>query len=156
MKTKICTKCKKRKSTTLEYFPPEKGHKDGLSSWCRICIRKKVQKYKRTSNGKAARIKYRQSKKGKIIKHGEHLKSRYGITLKDYNKLFQRQNGCCAICGIHQSELNRRIDIDHDHRTKKVRGLLCTRCNGKLSVVEDKEFIKKAKKYLNNAVGEKS
>jgi len=113
------------------------------------------RKYKQSKRGKAARIKYRQSGKGKITKRGEHLKSKYNITLEEYDKIFQEQDDCCAICGVHQSELYRRIDVDHDHKTGKVRGLLCTRCNGKLSVVEDKEFVKEAKKYLIKSGGRK-
>ena len=57
------------------------------------------------------------------------VKYLYGITPDDYNQLFQQQNGCCAICGKHQSKLKRRLDVDHDHKSGKVRGLLCNPCN---------------------------
>lgn len=73
----------------------------------------------------------------------------YGITLDDYNTLFINQNGCCAICNKHQSELDETLNVDHCHKTSKVRGLLCGACNrgiGKLK--EDINILNNAIKYL--------
>ena len=64
------------------------------------------------------------------------LKYRYNITLTDYNRLFLQQHGCCAICGKHQSEIGRRLDIDHNHKTSQIRGLLCGNCNKHLGRFE--------------------
>ena len=44
-------------------------------------------------------------------------------------KLSDAQNACCAICGKPESYFKKRLAIDHNHRTGKVRGLLCYRCN---------------------------
>jgi hypothetical protein len=60
------------------------------------------------------------------------LKQRYGISLTDWNDLFHKQAGCCAICGKHQSELNGGLVTDHCHSSGRVRGLLCNSCNVKL------------------------
>lgn len=57
------------------------------------------------------------------------LKKNYGITTEDYNKMFEDQEGCCAICGKHQKDINKKLAVDHDHVTGKVRGLLCHKCN---------------------------
>jgi len=43
--------------------------------------------------------------------------------------LLKAQNNSCAICGIHTSEIERGLVVDHNHETHKIRGLLCTRCN---------------------------
>lgn len=52
------------------------------------------------------------------------LKSKYGITWGEYQEMFERQNGVCAIC--KKTEENRMLAVDHRHdETKKVRGLLC-------------------------------
>lgn len=59
----------------------------------------------------------------------QRFKRQFGITIEQYNKLFQNQDGRCAICGRHQTELKRRLAIDHNHKTGKIRALLCTRCN---------------------------
>jgi hypothetical protein len=58
-----------------------------------------------------------------------YLKLYYGITLIQYNEIFNSQNGCCKICGTHQSELKKALFVDHDHKTGKIRGLLCHQCN---------------------------
>ena len=62
---------------------------------------------------------------------------KYGITPEEYNELFEKQDGRCAICNTHQSELKRTLAVDHDHITDKVRGLLCDRCNVMLGMAGD-------------------
>jgi hypothetical protein len=66
----------------------------------------------------------------------------------DYDRLYQIQQGCCAICKVHSTDLGRMFGADHDHLTGIVRGLLCVSCNMKLGLYEDKEFAKKADNYL--------
>lgn len=55
------------------------------------------------------------------------------LTLKqgeaERQKIFERQNGCCDICGKHESNFKKRLHVDHDHRSLAVRGLLCYYCN---------------------------
>jgi hypothetical protein len=65
------------------------------------------------------------------------LKRRYGISIDDYNLMFDTQNGCCAICKKHQSELKKSLFVDHDHNTEKIRGLICFRCNAALGLFND-------------------
>jgi hypothetical protein len=55
------------------------------------------------------------------------LVRRFGITLAEYDKMFNEQGGVCKICGGTNGTI--RLAVDHDHDTGKVRGLLCTRCN---------------------------
>jgi len=66
------------------------------------------------------------------------LKSRYGITVEDYNRIIEQQHGVCAICGKPpligkrtkgKDKQPPRLCIDHDHATGKIRGLLCHWCN---------------------------
>jgi hypothetical protein len=75
------------------------------------------------------------------------LKNVYGITLDDYNKMFNTQEGKCAICQRHQNELTRTLCVDHDHKTNKVRALLCVTCNTDVSVVENR--LEEMTNYLN-------
>ena len=75
------------------------------------------------------------------------LKNVYGITLVQYNEMFETQEGKCAICQRHQNELTRTLCVDHDHKTNKVRALLCVTCNTDVSVVEDR--LEEMLKYLN-------
>ena len=76
------------------------------------------------------------------------LKARYGITLKQYGRILRKQGGGCAICGKKKRPSGKALDVDHDHKTNAVRGILCSKCNTKLGVLEDKKFKRKAKKYL--------
>ena len=82
------------------------------------------------------------------------LKYEYGITLDQYNEMFRAQEGKCAICQRHQNELTRTLCVDHDHKTNKVRALLCLTCNTDVSVVENRleemtNYLNKYRKELN-------
>ena len=88
-----------------------------------------------------------------------HFEKKYGITLEEYNTMFEQQNGCCAICNIHQVELKRHLYVDHDHSTNKVRALLCHHCNSLLGYAKDNiEILQVAIAYLvmNKATAEES
>ena len=82
------------------------------------------------------------------------LKYEYGITLDQYNEMFKAQEGKCAICQRHQNELTRSLCVDHDHKTKQIRALLCITCNTDLSSVENRleemmNYLNKYRKNLN-------
>jgi hypothetical protein len=66
---------------------------------------------------------------------------RYGITQADYDRMFEEQGGKCAICGVHQSQQKRRLYVDHDHETNKVRALLCHKCNFMIGWARDNPLI---------------
>lgn len=57
------------------------------------------------------------------------LKSAFGITLEQYEELSLSQNESCAICGTPQIEQRKKMAVDHDHATGKVRALLCHNYN---------------------------
>jgi hypothetical protein len=70
---------------------------------------------------------------------------------KIWYKLFNCQKGRCAICGIHQADLKRALCLDHDHKTGKVRGLLCYNCNFLIGNAKDNiGTLQRAIKYLEN------
>lgn len=129
MKTKKCPKCGEIKS--INEFYKSGQTKDGLKCYCKVCT------------ATDARNRYR---KNPLKCREKELKKLYGIDLKDYNKMYQEQNGCCAICGIPQSELNHTLHVDHNHKTNKVRGLLCGNCNTKLGWYEKQK--KNIESYL--------
>lgn len=79
----------------------------------------------------------------------EQTIERWGISVEEYNKLFEDQEGCCAICGKHHSEFKLRLYIDHCHTTNKIRGLLCQQCNVGLGAFKDSVLnLKQAIYYL--------
>lgn len=67
----------------------------------------------------------------------KRLKNRYGITLMQYNKMFEDQSGRCAIC----VDEVKKLYVDHNHWTGKVRGLLCMNCNCLVGQYERKPDI---------------
>lgn len=62
--------------------------------------------------------------------------------------MFAEQQGCCAICGRHQSNWDKALHVDHNHRTGKVRQLLCAKCNRYVGVLEESELLIDIIKYL--------
>lgn len=135
---KAARKIKKR-ITDKRYRQSEKG-KATLKRWLQ------------SENGKALTQRYKQSEKGKATmkrcKKKKMLKS-LGATLDEYNQIFIEQDGCCAICGRHQSEFKKDLAVDHNRETGRVRGLLCQNCNiGLGQFHENKELFQRAINYL--------
>ena len=75
----------------------------------------------------------------KLQKHRKiyKLKSKYDITVEQYNFLLNKQNGCCNICKRYHTEFKQSLAVDHDHDTGIVRGLLCRQCNQALGTYND-------------------
>jgi ribosomal protein L34E len=81
----------------------------------------------------------------------EQLRRKYGITLDEYQKLFTKQHGECAICGSAIGEISRQrpLFVDHCHATGRVRGLLCGSCNRGIACFNDDPVrLRTAAKYL--------
>lgn len=80
------------------------------------------------------------------------LRRLYNITIDDFNGMIKFQNNKCGICFKEFSANRSSINIDHDHETGEVRGLLCSGCNTGLGQLGDNiEGIKKALYYLENS-----
>lgn len=76
------------------------------------------------------------------------LKKNYGITIDDYNRMYAEQHGSCVICRKSFPVL----DVDHNHETGKVRGLLCKKCNKGLGHFDDQPVLLfSAIDYLNRS-----
>jgi len=110
---RVCSKCGKENPTS-EYRK--------RSNKCRSCRNKYALDWGKKNPEKLRGIILRSKLNG-------WNERRHGITPEEYNRMFIEQNGMCAICGVHQSKLNKRLCIDHDHSTGKIRGLLCNHCN---------------------------
>jgi hypothetical protein len=86
------------------------------------------------------------------------LQREYDITLNEYEILWNIQGGNCAICKKPETEVNQRIgkpkqlSVDHDHKTGKIRGLLCKRCNQGLGLFQENSgFLLNAYSYLEGS-----
>lgn len=128
---KKCPKCKLYKNTDAFY--------KGSNPYCKPCAIIKALAYKkmRRANKNYKKIVSKTMKEYKLLQ-------KYGLSLEAYNKLLIKQDGKCAICDKYKP-----LNVDHCHKTGKVRGLLCFNCNtgiGKL--YEDKDILHKAINYL--------
>lgn len=73
-----------------------------------------------------------------------HLKQKYGLSAAEVEMLKAAQGGICPIC-----ERSEAVHVDHDHTTKRVRGILCESCNGFLGAFrDDPEILQAAIEYL--------
>jgi len=100
-----------------------------------------------------ARVKARHQANPERTRNND-LKRNYGITLQEHQEMYDNQNGLCAICKNEGDGKWKKLCVDHDHETGKVRQLLCRRCNMVLGQVYDnisllEEHIKYLKKHKN-------
>ena len=131
---KICSKCKNPFSLN-DFNLSKKGEP---MPYCKTCGTKRYKKA------------HKKRKERWVGKRAEwNLIKKHGITFKDYNMLLEKQEGKCAICDTHQKNLKRRLVVDHDHKTDKIRGLLCYSCNSGLGLFKDDPILLiKASNYL--------
>lgn len=79
------------------------------------------------------------------------LKKKYGLTPEDYQKMITLCGNKCEICRISPEKINRqrRLSVDHNHQTGKIRGILCHSCNIIIGLCkENPEILKEIIKYL--------
>lgn len=145
-RSKTCRKCGDTKPISDFYVKSRVGTtgKDysaslaGYSDACKRCHADRV----------AERRKRLGDEYTKSFKDWEYRR-KYGIRLDEYNQMFADQNGCCAICGKHQTEFKKSLAVDHDHETGKVRALLCVNCNlGVGCFRDDSDLLQAAIRYL--------
>jgi hypothetical protein len=85
----------------------------------------------------------------------------YNITALEFNSMWEGQNGCCAICQVKLEPRGRSkhsAAIDHNHKTREVRGILCRGCNHGIGHLGDNpetliaaaEYLKKKGHYGKN------
>ena len=139
-KTRMCRYCGDR--LPFDNFWKRKESPDGCKNICKECDKRRKEVYY---------IENRQEINETNRKY--NYKSRYGISIKDYNKMLKEQGYHCAICGMKEDK--RRLSIDHDHNTGTVRALLCSGCNKGLGLFMDSyELLNKASSYLRRFNGE--
>jgi Autographiviridae endonuclease VII len=76
-----------------------------------------------------------------LSRRKEHLKGRYGLTLEQWEAMFNAQGRRCAICGSVDSGWSRAWHTDHDHETNQVRAILCHRCNRTLGQLNEDPLL---------------
>lgn len=140
-----CNQCKKTLPCTS--FFKANSYARGYDYSCKECIRERKNAWKRESWAKH-KDRYNKEKKDYYKKYPEkqranNLKSHYGITLEQYDEMYKKQGGICAICGWVPTNVGRygKLCVDHSHVTNKLRGLLCHQCNLMIGIAKDKQDI---------------
>ncbi len=159
---KRCSKCGTEKDRTD--FHKDSSRRDGLCVWCKACAKKNTDGYYQRNKEQVkekARISRAQMGPTRLAELNREYSrrwrgrnpdysrtavlARYGLTVETYAAMLRAQGGGCAICGSTE----KRLHIDHDHRTGKTRGLLCQHCNHGLgNFMESPKLMRAAMKYL--------
>jgi hypothetical protein len=146
---KTCSKCKLQKET-IE-FSKDKGQKDGLYPSCKAC----KALYNKTDRVQELRKDWRVNNKQRMREN--NYKKSYGTTIEDYDRMLKEQKGKCAICSSTETK-NKNYSyfaVDHCHKTGKIRGLLCDKCNTALGSFQDNiKVLSKAIEYLKQNMEE--
>lgn len=137
---KICRKCHLEKP--LSEFTITDAAKGWLKARCKECENARVREYYATNEGYREKTKQRtrvwfadpanREASGKIQRKSA-LKSKYGLSLEQYNALLIAQDNKCALCSATEVGNSQwptgHFYVDHCHETGKVRGLVCHKCN---------------------------
>ena len=130
-----CTQCKKDKPEGDYYVRKDRPSGKGRLSECKECMKSRVMdRYKKdpdlVNDKRAAKV--------------------YGITLEQVQEMREQSGGICSICNREGKHHHKRLVIDHDHNTGKVRGLICSTCNSMIGWCgEDTQTLQNLIDYLN-------
>lgn len=139
---KTCTKCRVEKRDG-EFWPERRRGR--LTSHCKACKADAAKRW-RAANPHKARERYWSNP---VAERERHLVRKYGVDGVAYDRMFASQAGTCAICKRTQA---RSLDVDHDHKSGAVRGLLCTSCNRMIGHAGDcAETLDAAAGYLRKS-----
>lgn len=91
---------------------------------------------------------YEKSPKGKQKRKGYNFKRQYNFSVDEFQKLKKQQKGRCAIC--HK---RKQLCVDHNHKSRKIRGLLCRTCNLAIGFFFDQiQLLEEAIRYLRDGI----
>jgi len=145
--TYFCRWCLTEKPAAA--FTPVRGLKKRTRPRCLKCIDEYRTAHRKLPASQERLKEYRSNNKPYMTKYNRerHLRDKYGITSADYAAMVARQGGHCACCGGDPTA--RGLVVDHDHKTGKVRELLCEPCNQGIGCFRDSlDRLDLAAKYL--------
>lgn len=138
-----------------------KYHKNYRKRNRKILRLKDKKRWKNNPDRRKHRDRYISDNPEKIREY--QIKFLYGLSFEEYRELVVLQNNRCAICGLREKRKNYRtgkvqnLSVDHNHKTGKVRELLCSNCNRALGLLKESEelllrviaYIRKHKETIN-------
>jgi hypothetical protein len=130
MSIRRCSQCREEK--TLSEFYKDRNRKYGVGYICKSCTPTCRERHK----------KWRKANPEKFLAY--KLQYHYNITLEDWKKQLEEQDGKCFICDEKEN-----LAVDHCHDTGRFRGILCKKCNSGLGFFKDNEaLLVKAVEYI--------
>ena len=149
MNSRVCEKCGVEKS--LDLFYKQKNGKYGRHSQCIECRKAYVKWYRGPDGPGHEKYQTKNRERDPVKAREGWLKNKYNLTEQELEHIANTQGNQCAICSTPASELKRGLFIDHDHKTGKVRGLLCHSCNlGLGNFLDDTERLNSAIVYIQS------
>jgi len=143
------TKTKKREYNKQYYKNNREKIRTYKVQW-RENNKEKIKKYQAEWNKLNTEKVKKYNETNFFKKKNRDVKRKYGITIDQYRDMLSQQLSGCSICGKTIIEIGKLLGVDHDHKTKKIRGLLCDKCNLGLGYFNDDiELLTKTIKYLN-------
>lgn len=139
---RTCTKCKATKPLS-EFYDRKRG---GKRSTCIPC-------FKGQTTFRTLTWKKRYPAESSASAYKACIMMKYGITQEEYDRRNEEQGGLCALCRNPESRTYKgapvRLSVDHCHKTGIVRGLLCSKCNTAIGLLNEKlELFEQAVAYL--------
>ena len=146
---RICTVCKIEKSLS-EYHNAPKVKIDGKDSQCKQCKAKKGKEYLKSLPAGVHRS--RRKKYSGEYALNMNYKRFFGLNLEIVRKMWEEQDRKCASCSkeinLGGKDRAMKSNLDHNHTTGKVRGLICNMCNLQVGVLENTKKMKNLIQYL--------
>lgn len=128
-----CPDCGVEKDPSM--FPRDRSAKSGSKSYCKPCHNARTRATIKRLHGDTRHYHYRQ---------------KYGIGRDDFERMKAAQGGLCPICRRREA-----TQVDHDHDTGKVRGILCLNCNAGIGALrDDPRLVYEAVDYLSPDIWE--
>lgn len=146
--TKTCSRCRTERPVT-EFYASDR-YRDGYRSNCKPCGLESARNWHAKNRGYAQKRarKWREDTPNYNTEY--NLRSKFGLTLAEYDDMLAGQGGVCAICGLPPAE--KRLSVDHDHATGAIRGLLHSHCNLVLGNAGDSPaLLRAAADYLDRS-----
>jgi ribosomal protein S14 len=145
----------KRPSSCADCGKKTGDHKSVLCRTCYLTARTLKKGNSKALKGTLEYLEYR--KYSNELQMKSRLKSKYNFPYENYMEMLDKQENRCAICGTHQDNLKKRLNLDHDHNCcpsesscgNCIRGLLCSICNSAIGLLKDsEEVIEMALNYI--------
>ncbi len=164
---KTCAKCGEEKDR--EEFSPDRRKRDGLYSRCKFCRREDSREYREENREhvRQSQMDWVKKNPGKVNVSNRNWRgaNRFSVAMQQSRSVAKKRGylpcsataeeieyaftGKCEMCGVPEMELNKKLQMDHNHETGEFRGFLCGKCNKALGLLNDsRELLTNALRYL--------